>query len=529
MSLVNKINSHLFGHEIIWSKNRGVVNTKLEELETVLLCCKENLGFVWISDIIAYEKDETHYSLNYLLKHPEDGISLIVGCSFKKDIIVKSIAPLWRHAAQFEREVHEMLGVKFDFNIPRYLFPESFEGHPLQKSFKAFTTKEIRPKKVKSNFAITPKFPLNEQDIKIYLELNDDKITQCDIDMGYHHFGYEKSVEGKNSNFVLDTIGILSSRTSPMWSMAWAHLIEQGLELTIPDKAMGIRMILNELTRVKDHLYTLLIMSYQCGYEDFVSSLTIWYRKTLEQIQILTQSSNPSTLITIGGVKKDLPVGWTATCTDFLNLLEKELLTEYKFFTTNSFWFERLQCGTIDRKKAMEWGITGPALRACGVNYDLRKRDPLYFYNEVSFDIPLGVNGHIYDRFLIYVEEIFQSLKIIGQVLDNIPTGKIVSEDINSLYSHNKSLENFDQKKFKSSIYSSFSIDFKRSWSEWESSGGITHINAIFEGDRLNRLKIASPGQKLISLFSEEVSGERLEDIELFWLSLGVKMSEVEK
>jgi NADH-quinone oxidoreductase subunit C/D len=529
MNLVNEVNNLLHSHNVNWIKTRGYVETQLDQLETLLLCCKENLGFHWISDIIGNDFNETEYKLTYLLKNPEEGKSLVVSCTFNKSITVKSIAPLWRHAAEFEREIHEMLGIKFDFNIPRYLFPENFIGYPLLKSFKKFEiNKSIKPKEYGS-FTVTPKFPLNEQDIKIHLDLSNDKVSTCDIEMGFHHFGFEKYSEGKTANQIMNSIGILSSKTSPMWTMSWAHLIEEGLDISIPDKAMGIRMLLNELTRVKDHLYTLILISYECGYEDFVSSLTIWYRKTLEQITLLTNNKNSSFIITVGGVRSDIPPGWISNCLEFLGLLEKELLTEYKFLTNSSFWFERLQCGTIQRKEAMEWGITGPALRACGVNYDLRKRDPIYFYKDVSFDVPLGINGHIYDRFLVLVEEIFQSLKIISQVLENIPTGKIISEDINSFYNMDKKADDFDESKFRSSIYSKFDINFTQSWSEWESSSGVSHINASFDGDIVTRLKVTSPGQKLMGLFTHEIINEKLEDVELFWLSLGVKMSEVEK
>ena len=529
MNLINEVNNLLHLHDVTWVNNRGYVETQLDKLETVLLCCKENLGFHWISDIIGNDVDEDNYSLKYLLKNPEEGNSLVVTCLFHKSITVKSIAPLWRHAVEFEKEIHEMLGVKFDFYIPRYLFSEKFKGFPLLKNFENFEVDEsVKPKEYGS-FIVTPRFPLNEQDIKIHLDLNNDKVSLCDIEMGFHHFGFEKNAEGKSVDKILNSIGILSSKTSAMWTMSWAHLVEQGLNISIPDKAMGIRMILNELTRVKDHLYTLILISYQCGYEDFVSSLTIWYRKTLEQITLLTNHKNSSLHITIGGVRSDIPSGWISNCLEFLGSLEKELLTEYKFLTKSSFWFDRLQCGTIERKKAMEWGITGPALRACGVNYDLRKRDPIYFYKDVSFEIPLGINGHIYDRFLVLVEEVFQSLKIISQVLENIPTGNIISEDINSFYNINTNSDEFDESKYKSSIYSKYNVDFSNSWSEWESSGGVCHINASFDQDIVTRLKVTSPGQKLMGLFTHEVINEKLEDVELFWLSLGVKMSEVEK
>jgi NADH-quinone oxidoreductase subunit C/D len=528
MNLIKEVDNLLHQHVVTWESGRGYVQAQLDELDTILLCCKENLGFHWISDIIGKEIDENNYGLQYLLKNPESKNSLMVTCEFSKTVTVKSIAHLWRHAAEFEKEVHEMFGIKFDFEIPRYLFSENFVGHPLLKDFDKFVIGEPIKRKQDAQIVLKPKFPLNEQDIKINLNLDNDKVSTCNLEMGFHHFGFEKSSEGKNVDQILNSIGVLSAKTSAMWTMNWAHLVEKGLDISIPDKAMGVRMILNELTRVQDHLYTLILISYQCGYEDFVSSLTIWYRKTLEQITLLTKNQNSSLFIIVGGVRSDIPTGWISNCLEFLTLLEKELLTEYKFLTKSSFWYERLQCGTIKRETAMEWGITGPALRACGVNYDLRKRDPIYFYKDISFDIPLGINGHIYDRFLVLVEEIFQSLKIISQVLENIPTGKVISEDVNSFY-HIKKNEEFDEAKYKSSIYSKYNINFSNSWSEWESSGGVAHINATFDKDVLTRLKVTSPGQKLMGLFTQEIINERLEDAELFWLSLGIKMSEVEK
>lgn len=515
---------------LIINSKRVEIKAKTEELDTLFLFCKENLGYEWLTDIVVYDLGEDQFKLSYSLKNPENGNCLLVSIEINKNEEIKSTASIWKHGEIFEKEAFEMFGVKFDYDIKRYLFEESFLGHPLLKSFTNFEQNDYIKEREQFDIFLSPKFPLAETDLDFHFNLSNDVIIKSHIELGYFHFGLEKNLENKSIQYALQRIGALSSRTSAVWTMAFADLVERGLEIEIPSKAMGIRMILNEFTRIKNHLYTLITMTHQCEYEDLLGHLIIWYKQTLDQIKKLTLSNNSSRFITIGGVKSDLPVGWVANCVEYLGKFEKELMLEYRFFTKNSFYYDRLQCGEISRDEAMNWAITGPVLRSCGINYDLRKRKPNYFYEDVSFEVPVGVNGRIYDRFLVYIEEIFQSVKILAQVLDNIPTGKTVSEEVTSIYHFQKEeAKIINQDEYRSSLHFLSNRELASSWTEWEGPSGLIQLNASFENQLINRLKISSSGQNLVSLFQSEVIGEKLEDAELLWCSLGINLSEVEK
>ena len=131
----------------------------------------------------------------------------------------------------------------------------------------------------------------------------------------------------------------------------------------------------------------------------------------------------------MGGLSKDLPLGWISDCQEAIKKVNRNISTLNQLLTRSRTWIQRTSICPISPREAIEWGYTGPCLRACGVNHDLRKVSPYYFYNEVDFEIPLGVNGDSYDRYLIRMEEMLQSLKIIEQLLSNLPQGDVSLEE----------------------------------------------------------------------------------------------------
>lgn len=500
-----------------------------DQLETILIYTYEHLGFYWLRNICITDEQES-FNVRYILKNPEESLVLIIKLNIARADNLKSIAPIWENAKSLESEAFEMYGINFDYIPERKYFSQETKDYPLRKDFSG---KELHPKfltKKENSFVVGIDYPLNTSDVFFHLNLTDDSITECNIDQGYYHIGLEKELESKNYNEVLNKIKYLNYDTGCFWSMTWAMLIEEGNNISIPDKAKGLRMILQELVRIRDHLKTLSQIAYKTQYSSFYNTLIFWYNRCLDQLRSLSNRNSVADMIVIGGMRNDLPAGWMASCTQFLGQLEKKLLEEFKFFYTNSFWNERLVCGVITRKTALESGISGPALRASGVNHDLRKKQPHYFYDEVSFDVPLGIDGKIYDRFLVLVEEIFQSIKIINQVLDNIPAGKIISDDIETFY-HLKTKQGIkDNIAYKRIIAHNPEVRFENKFLSMESSNGIIDIWTEFSSHHLtNRVSCSENSSKLVSSFKKEVLGEKLEDLELFWVSLGINMIEVER
>ena len=173
----------------------------------------------------------------------------------------------------------------------------------------------------------------------------------------------------------------------------------------------------------------------------------------------------------------------------------------------SSFFFEKLQCGHITKSEAVNSGVTGPVLRATGYNLDLRKLNPHYFYKDVSFEIPLGLNGKVYDRFLVLNEEIFQSIKILFQVIDNLPAGDFFSEFDPNILNEKKHIVGVGV----------------------ESANGIIYQDMIISNSKIEKLKLASPGQNSLRLLKTLMNNTFYEDKEMIWNSLLIKMSEVER
>ena len=130
---------------------------------------------------------------------------------------------------------------------------------------------------------------------------------------------------------------------------------------------------------------------------------------------------NP-TLTRVGGMSNDLPLGWVNDCLNTVKSIEHSMDELSKMFSQLPWWMDKTRVCPISAKDAIEWGFTGPCLRACGINYDLRKVSPYYYYGDVEFEVPLGSKGDVYDKYLVRMEEIRQSLKIVTQVLDYLPS-----------------------------------------------------------------------------------------------------------
>lgn len=532
MSLKNQIQSWMPEESIKWNGEVVEINFSLDQLETNLLFAIEHLKFYWLKDICVEDDiDHSKFIIRYFLQNPDQSIILIIKCTFEREQVIQSVAPIWKNASVFESEAYEMFGVNFDYDPKKKFFDQEVTEYPLRKNFTKFNNYTSKQSiNSENDFKMGIDFPMNSNDVFFSLELDNDSISKCELDLGYHHMGLEKSLENLNTDQVLHKINLASDSSAIHWNMAWAMLVEQCNDIEIPDKAKGIRMILSELVRVKDHLKVLFQLAYKTEYVSFFNTMLFWHNRTIDQINSFSQRKNVHDSFVIGGVRDDLPAGWMASCLDFLSNLEKHLLSEYKFFYNNSFWFERLQCGQVSREVAMDNAICGPTLRATGVNHDHRKRAPFYFYEEVSFEVPLGVNGYVYDRFLIYVEEIFQSIKIVTQVLDNIPAGRTISSEV--LYFDNyKDLSGVtDDVLYRRSVENIKKLKSDSNYFSLESSNGLIDIWAKFSNDSLTqRVKCSTTSSKLLHAFENKIVGEKLEDLEVFWISLGIKMSEVER
>jgi NADH-quinone oxidoreductase subunit C/D len=188
-------------------------------------------------------------------------------------------------------------------------------------------------------------------------------------------------------------------------------------------------MVLAELSRVIDHLVCI-----GAGAVDLGALTTIFFcleqrERVYELFEKLCGARLTVSLTRIGGMAQELPVGWVTDCLEVVKIISKNIEEVDRLLTKNPIYVGRTKVTPISAADAIAWGYTGPCLRAAGVNYDIRKANPYYFYKDVDFEIPVGHAGDPYDRYLVRMEEMRQSLKIVNQVLANLPSGPVQSLD----------------------------------------------------------------------------------------------------
>jgi Ni,Fe-hydrogenase III large subunit/Ni,Fe-hydrogenase III component G len=488
------------------------IEIKPDKSHMLAMCMliKENLNFRFFLNLHTIENDKNNFDFHYTVYNQSLELFIRIDLLDQPAIESLSLSGIWHNALYHEKESYELFGTMFDSLLSkrRYLFPENLKGFPSLKNFEGFTEQKIKPESRKLNgFVSIPSLELSSDEIIFDLSLDEKSVSHFDFEMGFRHFGIEKDARNKSIDQVLGRLGYINPRSCTNWSLLLADAIESEYELIVPEKAQAMRMIVMELTRINEHLYTLLKMAKSAGYADFYVNLSLWYQQTSDQIEELLSHRNPLYFNCIGGVTQNIPGGWSTACLNYISKLEKDLAFEYKNMISSKLWTQKLNCGEIERDDVISKSLSGPVMRAAGLNHDLRKDSAKYFYPDVSFDIPLGIGGKAFDRFLVLIEEIFQSVKILFQVLDNIPAGGHRSQPISD--------EIFSERKL---IHSCI-----------EGANGIINLNALIENGKINTLKLGSNSQNTLQVLKNVMIGSDYDDVDLIWHSLQINMSEVEK
>jgi NADH-quinone oxidoreductase subunit D len=275
-----------------------------------------------------------------------------------------------------------------------------------------------------------PSHPAMHGTVRMVCELEGETIRSSKTEIGFLHRGFEKSCENATWTQVLPYVDRLNYVSSLLNDFGYLLAVEKLLGVEIPERAKYIRVIAGELHRICDHLTLVGAMGLELGaFTAFLYAIEarelIWDRTTeLTGARLTTSYGRP------GGVERDLPPGWSDKVRATL-VRVAELRDEIDgLLTHNRIFIDRTKgTGVISREDALDWGFTGPCLRAAGVPYDVRKAHPYFVYDKVDFDIPVAEHGDNFDRYYIRIEEMKQSEKIIRQALDQIPEGPIIVKD----------------------------------------------------------------------------------------------------
>ncbi len=277
-----------------------------------------------------------------------------------------------------------------------------------------------------------PSHPAMHGTIKIDLTLDHETVIDADVDPGYLHRGFEKECEDHRWNQIVPYTDRLNYVSSIINNVCYAMAVEKLLGITdrIPERAKWLRQILSEISRICDHCTCLAAMGMELGaFTVFLYLIKIreWFYELLESV---TGARVTYSWTRIGGVRWDIPEGFEEKTREAIKKTRPVLKEVQALLNKNRIFLERtVEVGVISQEDAISYGITGPFLRATGYYYDVRKAHPYLFYDEVEFEVPLGENGDTYDRYLVRLLEMEQSLRIIEQSLAKIPPGPVMIED----------------------------------------------------------------------------------------------------
>jgi len=292
------------------------------------------------------------------------------------------------------------------------------------------TEQELPPELMTVNMG--PSHPAMHGTVRIVLTVDGERIVKSDVQPGYLHRCFEKESEYATYTQVFPYTDRLNYVSPMINNCGWAMAVEKLMGLTnkLPKRVEYIRVIVSEMSRITDHLTCIGASAMELG----AFTAFLYFLKAREWLYELLEKVSGARLthsyIRVGGVSKDLPADFHADLTHTLNEIEKVMVEVEDMLNHNKIFHDRMAgVGAITAADALSTGCAGPILRAAGVDYDVRKDYPYSVYSEVEFDVPVGTTGDCYDRYLVRIEEMKQSIRILRQCLKQIPDGPTMVDD----------------------------------------------------------------------------------------------------
>lgn len=368
--------------------------------------------------------------------------------------VVKTVTHIWANANWYERETWDLYGIKFEGhpNLQRILLPRYWKGHPLRKEYPAratefdpylltaarqdeeqdalrFSPEEWGMKRSEKDhdymfLNLGPNHPSAHGAFRIVVQLDGEEIVDCVPDIGYHHRGAEKMAERQSWHTFIPYTDRIDYLGGVMNNLPYVLAVEQLAGIKVPARVDAIRVMMAEFFRITSHLLFLGTFIQDVGAMTPIFFMFTDRQKAYDVIESITGFRMHPAWYRIGGVAHDLPQGWDRKVREFLDWFPKRLDEYQTAALKNSILRNRtINVAQYNAEEAVEWAITGPGLRATGVNYDLRKARPYSGYENFEFEVPLANNGDAFDRAIVRINEMRESVKIIRQCLKHMPAG----------------------------------------------------------------------------------------------------------
>jgi NADH-quinone oxidoreductase subunit C/D len=400
--------------------------------------------FTVIYHLLSFERNEY---IRIKVPLQEDSLSL------------PTITDVWPAANWYEREVWDMFGIKFDGHpfLARILMPKTWAGHPLRKDHPARGTEmgpfsqneakvdveqeamRFRPEEwgMKRGedgtdfifLNVGPQHPGTHGVLRVVVQLDGEVIVDCVPEIGFHHRGAEKMGERQTWHTYIPYTDRIDYLGGVINELAYLTAFEKLAGIEVPPRGQVIRVLMSELFRMASHL-----VWYGTFAQDVGQMSPVFYcfndrERIFDIVEAVCGARMHPVWFRIGGTSQDLPDGWEGMFRDFIKYMPARLDEYDRTVMKNRIFKARTQgVGVMTVEQAIEWGVTGPMLRAAGMEWDFRKKQPYSGYENFEFDIPTGTHGDAYDRAVVHVEEMRQSLRIMEQCVNNMPPGPYKSD-----------------------------------------------------------------------------------------------------
>jgi len=378
-----------------------------------------------------------------------------------------------------------------------------------------------------------PSHPATHGVLRLILELDGEIITKADPDVGFLHRGDEKIAENMHYNQFVPYTDRLDYLAPLANNVAYALAVEKLMDWELPARGKAIRVICCELARISAHMLGVGVFAMDVG------AMTVFLYTFTEREKIynlceqLTGARFTTSYTRVGGQIRDLPNGFVDSVKHFLNELEPVIDEIDKLLSRNRIFIDRTQdIGVISKADAIAYGLTGPNLRGSGVDHDIRKAKPYLDYEQYEFDVPIGTKGDCYDRYLVRMEEMRQSVRILRQVFATLPDGPINVADAKGLLPKKENVLMKMEELIHHFILATQGIEAPAGevyFAAENPKGELGFYINSTGGGVPHRLKIRAPSFLNLSIISKLIPGHMLSDIPAVLGSLDFVMGECDR